>query len=85
MPEVDAATKRVLLGALNRGGLGKFRAEVVAAHDQDTNWIGPGTWPIPWLDGSVDAQEIPMFGKPLLDFAFFDLVWPQGGSGKRLG
>ena len=74
MPELDVVTSRLRLGALNRGGPGRFRAEVVDAHDQDGNWVGPSNWPIPWLDGSVEVQEIPMFGKPLLDFVHFDLA-----------
>jgi pimeloyl-ACP methyl ester carboxylesterase len=75
IPEVDTGTNRFRLGALNRGNLGNFRAEVVDAHDQDGNWIGPRSWPMPWLDdGSVKSKEIPTFGKPLLDFAQFDFL-----------
>jgi hypothetical protein len=73
MRELDAATNRLWLGALNRGELGRFRVEVIDAHDQDGNWFGPRSWPVPWLeDGSVTSKEIPKFGKPLLDFARFD-------------
>lgn len=77
IPELDTATNRFRLGALNRGELGRFRVEVIGTHDQDGNWIGPRSWPVPWLNGSVDAEEIPMFGKPLLDFAHFDLLGLQ--------
>jgi hypothetical protein len=74
MPEWDAATNHFRLGALNRGGLGRFRVEVIDAHNQDGNWVGPRRWPVPWLeDGSVTSKEIPKFGRPLLDFAYFDL------------
>jgi hypothetical protein len=74
-PELDVATGRFRLGALNRGALGRFRVQVVDAHNQDGNWIGSRTWPVPWLeDGSVGAKEIPMFDKPLLDFAHFDFL-----------
>ena len=74
-PELDIATNRLRLGALNRGDLGRFRVEVTDAHNQDGNWVGPRSWPVPWLeDGSVDAKQIPMFGKPLLDFAQFDYL-----------
>jgi hypothetical protein len=72
-PELDSGSNRFRLGALNRGSLGRFRVEVVDAHDQDGNWIGPRSWPVPWLDGGlVGSMEIPKFGKPLLDFAQFD-------------
>ena len=75
MPELDVATNRLRLGALNRGELGRFRVEVIDAHNQDGNWVGPRSWPVPWLeDGSVTSKEIPKFGKPLLDFAHFDFL-----------
>jgi hypothetical protein len=74
-PELDMATNRFRLGVLNRGELGRFRAEVVDAHNQDGNFVGPRSWPVPWLNGGdVDAKEIPKFGKPLLDFAHFDFL-----------
>ena len=70
---MDAATNRLRLGALNRGEFGRFRVEVIDAHNQDGNWVGPRRWPVPWLeDGSVTSKEIPKFGRPLLDFAHFD-------------
>jgi hypothetical protein len=73
-PELDAATNRLRLGALNRGDFGRFRVKVIDAHNQDGNWVGPSSWPVPWLDdGSVSSKEIP-FGKPLLDFAHFDFL-----------
>lgn len=72
-PELDAATNRLRLGALNRGEFGRFRVEVIDAHNQDGNWVGPRRWPVPWLeDGSVTSKEIPKFGRPSLDFAHFD-------------
>jgi hypothetical protein len=75
IPELATAANRFRLGALNRGELGRFRIEVIDAHNQDSNWVGPRSWPVPWLDdGSVDAKEIPKFGKPLLDFAHFDFL-----------
>lgn len=74
-PELDAATGRFRLGALNRGAQGRFRVEVIEAHDQGGGFIGPQAWPVPWLeDGSIGAKDIPMFGKPLLDFAHFDFL-----------
>jgi len=77
-PELDTGTNRFRLGALNRGDLGSFRAEVTDAHNQDGNWIGRRSWPVPWLDdGSVGAKQIPKFGKPLLDFARFDFLGLQ--------
>lgn len=81
MPELDTATNRFRLGALNRGSLGRFRAEVIDAHNQDGAWVGSRSWPVPWLDGSVDAKEIPMFGRPLLDFAHFDFLALQEDLG----
>jgi hypothetical protein len=75
MPELDAATNRFRLGALNRGELGRFRVEVIDAHNQNGDWVGPRSWPVPWLeDGSVGSKEIPKFAKPLLDFAHFDFL-----------
>jgi hypothetical protein len=72
-PDLDAAANRLRLGVLNRGELGRFRLEVIDAHNQDGNWVGPRSWPVPWLDdGSVTSKEIPKFGRPLLDFAHFD-------------
>jgi len=77
-PEIDTGTNRFRLGALNRGDLGSFRVEVIDAHNQDGNWIGRRSWPVPWLDdGSVGATQIPKFGKPLLDFAHFDFLGLQ--------
>jgi hypothetical protein len=74
-PELDAATNRLRLGALNRGEFGRFRVEVIDAHNQDGNWIGLRSWPVPWLeDGSVTSKDIPKAGRPLLDFAHFDLL-----------
>lgn len=77
-PELDTATNRLRLGVLNRGALGRFRVEVVEARNQNGNWVGPHSWPVPWLeDGSVAAREVPMFGRPLLDLAHFDLLGLQ--------
>ena len=77
-PELDMGTNRFRLGALNRGDLGSFRVEVVDAHNQDGNWIGQRSWPVPWLDdGSAGSKQIPQFGKPLLDFAHFDFLGLQ--------
>jgi hypothetical protein len=60
---------------LNRSELGSFRVEVIDAHNQDEKWVGPRSWPVPWLEnGSVASKEIPKFGKPLLDFAHFDFL-----------
>ena len=74
-PELNVATNRLRLGALNRGALGRFRVEVVDAHNQNGDWIGPRSWPVPWLEGgSTDSKEIPMHGKPLLDFAHFNFL-----------
>jgi hypothetical protein len=74
-PELDAATNRLRLGALNRGALGRFRVEVIDVRNQNGDWISRRSWPVPWLDdGSVTSKEIPMFGKPLLDFAHFDFL-----------
>jgi hypothetical protein len=75
MPELDAASNRLRLGALNRGDFGRFGVEVIDAHNQDGEWVGPRSWPVPWLeDGSVTSKDIAKFGKPLLDFAHFDLL-----------
>ncbi|MBD0689366.1 hypothetical protein [Streptomyces sp. CBMA123] len=72
-PEFDTATNRLRLGVLNRGDLGRFRVKVIDAHDQDGGWVGPRSWPVPWLeDGSVDAKAVPKFDRPLLDLAGFD-------------
>lgn len=73
MRDLDAATGRFRLGALNRGDFGRFRVEVVDARNQDGDWVGPRTWPVPWLeDGSVESREISTFSRPLLDFAHFE-------------
>ena len=60
-PERDMTTDRFRLGALNRGDLGSFRAEVIAIRTQD-GWepvVTQGGWPVPWLeDGSVTSTEI---------------------------
>ena len=73
-PELDVAAIRFRLGALNRDEFGRFRVEVIDARDQDGNWPGPRSWPVPWLeDGSVTSKGIPMGGRPLLDFAHFDI------------
>jgi hypothetical protein len=65
MPELDTATNRFRLGALNRGELGRFRAEVIDARNQDGDWIGPRSWPVPWLeDGSIEPKEIPNHRRP---------------------
>ena len=49
--------------------------EVIDAHDQNGNWVGLRSWSVPWLeDGSVASKDIPKFGRPLLDFAHFDLL-----------
>lgn len=77
-PELDTATNRLRLGVLNRGELGRFRVEVIEARNQNGNWVGPRSWPVPWLeDGSVGAKEVPMFGRPLLDLAHFDFLGLQ--------
>ena len=77
-PELDTATNHLRLGVLNRGAFGRFRVEVVEARDQDGNWVGSRSWPVPWLeDGSVGAKEVPMFGRPLLDLAHFDFLGLQ--------
>lgn len=77
-PELDMGTNRFRLGALNRGDLGSFRIEVVDAHNQNGDWIGQRSWPVPWLDdGSVGSKQIPQFGRPLLDFAHFDFLGLQ--------
>jgi hypothetical protein len=48
---------------------------VIDVRNQSGDWIGRRSWPVPWLDdGSVTSKEIPMFGKPLLDFAHFDFL-----------
>src|SRR6266851_2341934 len=74
--ERDMATDGFRLVALNRGELGRFRAEVTGIRDQD----GPvpvtpgGGWPVTWLDdGSVTAKDIPTPGGRRLDFAHFSL------------
>ena len=78
MPELDVATNRLRLGALNRGAFGRFRVQVIDAHNQDGNWVGPRSWPVPWLeDGSTGSRETPTFGKPMLDFAHFDYLGLQ--------
>ena len=77
IPELDNATNRFRLVALNRGDLGHFRVRVIA-HNQDGNWIGPRSWPVPWLDdGSIDSKQIAKFDGPKLDFAHFDFLGLQ--------
>lgn len=72
-PESDKGAGALLLGALNRGKDGRFRVEVIDAHNQDGEWEGPRSWPVPWLEGgTVAPMEVPKFGKPLLDFARFE-------------
>lgn len=78
IPELDNATNRFRLVTLNRGDLGHFRVRVVDAHSQDGNWIGPRSWPVPWLeDGSIDAEQVAKFDGPKLDFAHFDFLGLQ--------
>jgi hypothetical protein len=74
--ERDMAADGFRLVALNRGELGRFRAEVIGIRDQDGQApVTPvGGWPVPWLDdGSVTAKDIPATGSPRLDFAHFSL------------
>lgn len=74
--ERDMAADGFRLVALNRGELGRFRAEVISIRDQDGQApVTPvGGWPIPWLDdGSVTVKDIPTAGSPRLDFAHFSL------------
>jgi len=78
IPELDNATNRFRLVALNRGDLGHFRVRVIDAHNQVGNWIGPRSWPVPWLDdGSIDAKQVAKFDGPKLDFAHFDFLGLQ--------
>jgi hypothetical protein len=75
--ERDVVSGGFRLGALNRGELGHFRAEVTGIRDQDGHSpvTAAGGWPIPWLDdGSVKARDIPMASSPRLDFARFNLA-----------
>ena len=75
--EHDVITGGFRLAALNRGELGRFRAEVTSIRDHDGRApVTPGGgWPIPWLDnGSVTSRDIPMAGSPRLDFAHFNLA-----------
>jgi hypothetical protein len=73
IPELDNVTNWFRLVALNRGDLGRFQVRVIDAHNQDGNWIGPRSWPVPWLDdGSIDSKQIAKFDGPKLDFAHFD-------------
>jgi hypothetical protein len=92
LPERDMTTGGFRLVALNRGELGRFRAEVTGIRDQDGQapvTAGSG-WPVPWLDdGSVASKDIPAAGSPRLDFAYFNLAnlredlegtkWARGG------
>ena len=75
--ERDMTTDGFRLIALNRGGLGRFRAEITSIRDQDGRapiTAGSG-WPVPWLDdGSVMSKDIPTAGSPRLDFAYFNLA-----------
>jgi hypothetical protein len=75
--ERDMTTGGFRLVAQNRGGLGRFRAEVASIRDQAGQapvTAGSG-WPTPWLDdGSVTSKDIPMAGSPRLDFAYFNLA-----------
>jgi hypothetical protein len=75
--ERDMMTDGFRLVALNRGELGRFRAEVTGVRDQDGQVpLTPGAgWPVPWLDdGSVSSKDIPVAGSPRLDFAYFSLA-----------
>ncbi len=92
MAERDLTAGGFRLIALNRGELGRFRAEVTGIRDQDGQaplTAGSG-WPVPWLDdGSVTSKDIPTAGSPRLDFAYFNLAnlredlegtkWANGG------
>ena len=73
--EHDLTAGRFRLVALNRGALGRFRAEVIRIRDQDGQaplTAGSG-WPVPWLDdGSVTSKGIPTAGSRRLDFAYFN-------------
>ena len=76
MVERDLTTGGFRLIALNRGDLGRFRAEVTGIRDQDGQApvIPRNGWPVPWLDdGSVTSKDIPTAGSPRLDFAYFNL------------
>jgi hypothetical protein len=77
MREQDMVTNRFRLGALNRGELGRFRAEVIDIRTQDDQvpLVSRNGWPVPWLeDGSVGSKDVPTAAKPLLDFAHFNLA-----------
>lgn len=77
-PEIDTASNLLRLRVLNRGELGHFRVEVIDARDEDGNWAGPRSWPVPWLEGgSVGAKDVPKFGAPLLNLARFDFLGLQ--------
>jgi pimeloyl-ACP methyl ester carboxylesterase len=81
MREQDKVTNQFRLGALNRGTLGLFRAEVISIRTQDGQVpvVSRNGWPIPWLDdASVTSKDIPTAGRPLLDFAHFNLPNLQG-------
>src|SRR6185437_5128560 len=63
---------------------GRFGAEVIDARNQDGYWIVPRSWSVPRLDGSsVSSKEIPMFGGPRLDFAYFDFRLPRTSGRSR--
>jgi hypothetical protein len=74
--ERDMPTDGFRLVVLNRGELGRFRADVIGIRAQDGQApVAPaGGWPVPWLDdGSVTARDIPASRSPRLDFAHFSL------------
>jgi hypothetical protein len=76
LPERDMAADGFRLVALNRGELGRFRAEAIGIRDQygQVPVTPGGGWPVPWLeDGSVTAKDIAATGSPRLDFVHFSL------------
>jgi hypothetical protein len=75
------------LVAQNRGGTGRFRAEVTSIQDQEGQppAASVGEWPIPWLDdGTVTSRDVPEAGSSRLDFAYFTAsALPAGLEGAR--
>lgn len=61
-PKLDAATGRFRLGALNRGAHGRFRVEVIKAHDQDSYFVWPQAWPVPWLEDGLTHIGVAPYG-----------------------
>jgi len=87
VPEHDVMAGGFRLVAQNRGGTGRFRAEVTSIQDQEGQPPAASVsgWSIPWLDdGTITSRDIPEAGSSRLDFAYFTAsALPAGLEGAR--